>query len=98
MSKRLRSRRAAVVALLVLLCLAGWRSFGRSFGLLSPTRPTPDVADLRYGPHERNLLDIWKAKPQAGQTGPTPLVLYFHGGGFRGGDKSSVPAWLVIKC
>src|SRR4029077_16254352 len=46
----------------------------------------------------RNLLDIWKAKPQPGQTGPTPLVVYFHGGGFRGGDKSSVPAWLIIKC
>ena len=83
---------------LVLLCLASWRSFGRSFGLLGPTRPVPDVADVRYGPHERNLLDIWKAKPRPGQTGPTPVVVYFHGGGFRGGDKSSVPAWLVIKC
>jgi acetyl esterase/lipase len=98
MSDRLRRRPAAVAALLALLCLAGWRSFGRTFGLLSPTRPVPDVADVRYGPHERNLLDIWKAKPPPGQTGPTPVVIYFHGGGFRGGDKSSVPAWLVIKC
>ena len=98
MSDRLRSRPAAVVALVVLLCLANWRSFGRSFGLLGPTKPVPDVADVRYGPHERNLLDIWKAKPLPGQTGPTPVVVYFHGGGFRGGDKSSVPAWLVIKC
>ena len=98
MSVRLRRRRAAVAALLALLCLAGWRSFGRTFGLLSPTRPVPDVTDLRYGPHERNVLDIWKAKPQPGQTGPRPVVVYFHGGGFRGGDKSSVPAWLIIKC
>ena len=98
MSDRLRSRPAAVVALLVLLCLAGWRSFGRSFGLFGPTKPVPDVADVRYGPHERNVLDIWKAKPLPGQTGPTPVVVFFHGGGFRGGDKSSVPAWLVIKC
>ena len=98
MSGRLRSRRAAVAALLLLLCLASWRSFGRSFGLLGPTRPVPDVADLRYGPHERNVLDVWKAKPQAGRTGPTPLLVYFHGGGFRGGDKVSVPAWLIIKC
>jgi acetyl esterase len=98
MSDRLRSRPAAVAALLALLCLAGWRSFGRTFGLLSPSRPLPDLADVPYGPHERNVLDIWKAKPQAGQTGPVPLVVYFHGGGFRGGDKSSVPAWLIIKC
>jgi acetyl esterase/lipase len=56
------------------------------------------VADLRYGPHGRNVLDIWKAKPQAGRTGPTPLLVYFHGGGFRGGDKMSVPPWLIIKC
>jgi acetyl esterase/lipase len=26
------------------------------------------------------------------------VVVYFHGGGFRGGDKASVPPWLIIKC
>ena len=26
------------------------------------------------------------------------MVVFFHGGGFRNGDKSSVPAWLVTKC
>ena len=26
------------------------------------------------------------------------MVVYFHGGGFRQGDKSSVPAWLLWKC
>ena len=25
-------------------------------------------------------------------------MVFFHGGGFRGGDKSSVPAWLVRDC
>ncbi len=38
----------------------------------------------KYGPHERNLFDIWLAK--SGK--PTPLVIYIHGGGFVGGDKS----------
>jgi acetyl esterase len=98
MRVRPRRRRAAVLALLVLLLLVGWRSWGRPFALLYPAKPAPDQANLRYGPHERNVLDVWKAKPQPGQTGPVPLVVFFHGGGFRSGDKSSIPAWLVLKC
>jgi len=43
-------------------------------------------ANVRYGPHERNLLDIWLAKSDK----PTPLVIYIHGGGFVGGDKSKI--------
>lgn len=37
-----------------------------------------------YGSHERNNFDIWLA--DSGH--PTPLVIYIHGGGFTGGDKS----------
>lgn len=44
----------------------------------------PDIADHSYGPHERNVLDLWKAK--SGR--PTPLVIYIHGGAFAHGDKS----------
>jgi acetyl esterase/lipase len=45
----------------------------------------PTHADVAYGPHERNKIDLYLAESKA----PTPLVLYIHGGGFRGGDKSS---------
>lgn len=38
----------------------------------------------KYGSHPRNTFDIWLAKSQT----PTPLVIYIHGGGFIGGDKS----------
>ena len=38
----------------------------------------------KYGNHERNTFDIWLAKSDE----PTPLVIYIHGGGFVGGDKS----------
>ena len=38
----------------------------------------------KYGSHERNTFDIWLAN--SGK--PTPLVIYIHGGGFLGGDKS----------
>jgi acetyl esterase/lipase len=48
----------------------------------------PDFADVKYGPHERNVLDFWKAKGEA----PAPLVLFIHGGGFRAGDKKSIAA------
>ena len=41
-------------------------------------------ADEKYGEHPRNNFDIWLAKSEK----PTPLVIYIHGGGFVGGDKS----------
>ncbi len=46
----------------------------------------PDIADGKYGPHPRNVFDFWKSRAE----GPAPLVLYIHGGGFRGGDKKSL--------
>lgn len=42
--------------------------------------------DVPYGPGERNLFDIYLPDCD----GPTPLVIYIHGGGFTGGDKGSV--------
>ena len=46
----------------------------------------PDYADVQYGPYERNKLDIWLAENES----PTPLVVYFHGGGFFTGDKHTI--------
>src|SRR5262245_8665536 len=45
----------------------------------------PTAENVSYGPHERNVLDFWQAKSDK----PTPLVFCIHGGGWRGGDKSS---------
>ena len=42
--------------------------------------PRPDLEDVSYGSHERLKLDLWKAKSSQ----PTPLLVFFHGGG---GDK-----------
>ena len=41
-------------------------------------------SNKKYGLHEKNVFDIWLAKSEK----PTPLVIYIHGGGFVGGDKS----------
>lgn len=46
----------------------------------------PTHKDVKYGPHERNRIDFYKAESK----GPTPLVVYIHGGGFRGGRKTGI--------
>jgi len=46
----------------------------------------PTLRDISYGPHERHKLDLWRAKSD----GATPLVIFIHGGGWHGGDKSDV--------
>lgn len=40
-------------------------------------------ANVSYGPHEANVLDIWIAEGE----GPRPLHVYIHGGGWITGDK-----------
>lgn len=48
--------------------------------------PVPAYQDVAYGPDARNVLDFW----QADSEGPTPVVVYIHGGGFKSGDKRSI--------
>ncbi len=43
------------------------------------------LEDLSYGPDERHLLDV-HLPPDTGD-GPRPVVIFFHGGGFTGGNK-----------
>jgi len=50
-------------------------------------RVPPTYPDVAYGDHEKQRFDIWSVP---GADKPTPLVIYIHGGGFRGGDKSNV--------
>lgn len=51
--------------------------------------------DLRYGPHERNVLDIYLPDDTEAKA---PLVIYIHGGGFIDGDKSNVSPVMLKKC
>lgn len=53
--------------------------------------PARYAEDVRYGDAERNLFDVFLPDCE----GPTPLVIYIHGGGFTGGDKDSIDASLV---
>jgi len=54
--------------------------------------PGPTFENVKYGPHERNVLDFWKAEGDA----PAPLVIFIHGGGFVSGDKSKVRRSKVL--
>ena len=45
--------------------------------------PPPTLADVRYGAHERQVLDFYKAASDK----PTPLLFFIHGGGWVNGDK-----------
>ena len=51
-------------------------------------KPKPTHSDVSYGPHQRNVFDLWITPSEK----PTPLVIYIHGGGFRGGNKNGINA------
>jgi acetyl esterase/lipase len=53
------------------------------------TKPLdPTYANVSYGPFQRNVLDFWKADG----AGPRPLLIYIHGGGWVGGEKTQSAA------
>ena len=51
-------------------------------------RPRPTHSDVKYGPHKRNVFDLW-LPDGASADNPVPVFVYFHGGGFVAGDKRS---------
>lgn len=59
-----------------------------------PGRPAPDVKEAKYGPHERNVLDLWQAKAEK----PTPFVVFIHGGGFQAGSKENLNPGFLTRC
>ena len=54
------------------------------------TVPTPTFANVRYGKHERHVLDFWKADSDK----PTPLVFVIHGGGWKQGSKERLHSFV----
>jgi hypothetical protein len=67
---------------------------GKAKAEVGKALPTPTHANVSYGPHERNVLDLWLAKSEK----PTPLIVFIHGGGFVGGDKSKASAEAIKRC
>jgi hypothetical protein len=54
--------------------------------------PTPTHANVRYSKkYDRSVLDFWQTPASKSKSAkPAPVVIYFHGGGFRMGDKSAI--------
>ncbi|MBM3852245.1 MAG: alpha/beta hydrolase [Verrucomicrobia bacterium] len=58
----------------------------------APAVPKPTYSEVRYGSHERHVLDFWQADSAA----PTPLVFVIHGGGWSGGEKERVDRFVDV--
>lgn len=75
---------------------AGGTIAARSVRKAQPKAPpraksaVPTFANVKYGPHERNVLDFWQAKSEQ----PAPVLVSIHGGGFVAGNKSVQPQLL----
>lgn len=59
----------------------------------NPPVVKPTLAEVRYGTHERHVLDFWKAESRT----PTPLVFVIHGGGWQGGEKERVNKFVSVE-
>ena len=55
---------------------------------IAPTHP-----DEKYGEHEKQAFDLYLVDSEK----PTPLFIWIHGGGFRGGDKRGVNAYMLKR-
>jgi len=51
------------------------------------------LADVSYGPHFRQTMDVWLAP----STKPSPLVIYIHGGGWGAQDKTDIHQHLDVR-
>ena len=55
--------------------------------------PTPTHSGVKYGEHERHVLDAWLVQADE----PTPLVFIIHGGGWRAGSKERAQRFADVK-
>ncbi len=57
----------------------------------APRSLKPTAKDIAYAnDHKAQLVDFYQAKSDE----PTPVMVYIHGGGWRGGSKGRIPSFL----
>lgn len=83
---------ARVFALALCCSLLGAAAIAADAAKATPKATAPQVppthANVPYGPHARQVLDVWLA-PSAARA-PTPVLFNIHGGGWVNGDKANV--------
>ena len=62
------------------------------------TIATPDIENAKYGPHERQGMDVWLADKAVTGGRKTPAVIVIHGGGWTMGDRIPGAASWVPLC
>ncbi len=75
--------------MLFILCLCGFSLCAAR----APAKSRPTHPDEKYGEHEKQAFDLYLVDSDK----PTPLFIWIHGGGFRGGDKRGVNAAMVQR-
>lgn len=68
-------------------------AFAQEEAKYPPAVPEPTWAEVKYGDHDRNVMDIWKSE----STESTPLVLVIHGGGWNTGSKEFVQRFVDVQ-
>ena len=87
MQRQLLPRRAFVRA--ALAATAALTSACSPLGLVNALVPSDgyrSTADIRYGAHARQLLDVYRP---ATETSRAPVVVFFYGGNWSSGDRAS---------
>ncbi|MCX7007915.1 MAG: alpha/beta hydrolase, partial [Kiritimatiellaeota bacterium] len=79
--------KASLTILVCALCVIGGTARAQDSESTRSKLPPPTHANVAYGPHKLNVMDVWLAKAAR----PTPLLVYFHGGGFAAGSKENLP-------
>src|SRR5262245_1798395 len=87
---------ASVLLAMCLILSLGNLAFGQQAKAKQKgeSKPPPALLNVAYGPHERNVLDVWMAKSEQ----PAPFLVFIHGGGFRGGSKEALQPYLLNGC
>lgn len=76
-------KRKLSITLLTTVLLSGCDALG-AFNFLQAGRIAPAFADVAYGDHPRQRLDIYLPA----NAGPAPLLVFFYGGAWDSGEKS----------